>query len=784
MSLVSLDKTSPLSVALHESVARQVMAIETAPGEPIVLSKKEVARIVESILSQFELHGYFAKVLEWFNDPLKGLFFGVSFGELRVIDLNRFTTDVASYYYVDQGDDSLDVKTNIEKRGSMARQTVYPSEIARITNYNDRGDTLFLYLLPEKEVFQRLDAMLLNLTNMRSGSNGPDQRIVRPRQARQYLSAVRASPSMARMSSSDYGSDVTSRFGRKDYESSIGRNELLPIIATTPQQRVAALILRFNFANAYHSERFAGAFDGRYVDVTARKELFESLGVPFSYEQDKGIPAKKVSLWLAGIENGSVYRASFLAVGYRPVDVADYFGQGILDEKEAEEWVDDKDIHLMPLQFKSCKKDPRLRVAFFLQHKFSDEYGDLPDIKLSWATDAIKEYDKRLFAFLGDEPSLHSVVRLICPEHENIKDISRAILVACGNSPSNLAHQALSDERAIEWMSSELSFVDPRQYEAATKSKRLAVAILLEKEVADDPERYLASLDQDMVRRIETLIGDRLPYVTGDYEDEGERSMRRAIVFVCPSYPKVFVLAAIRIARGETPVQLSNGVLTKKEAHEWLSSGMDDMYPVDWLLRNITIVPQGKVKSPLLARWLLAAEKRGGLGQLTRVRVQYGPRGQRMEFRFVDVIDHVTEADLVNGPNTTIEDAFQSASNRGGEEYARRFEEDFRSIGKEPAVWKLIPGARYLKTPSALVNEGREMKHCAGTYIRNVEEGYSAVVAMNLNGARSTFEVRIEDNVVTQHMGLNDKRPPQVCIEALEGMMVVNGWNYKEDCYR
>src|SRR5690606_3879577 len=71
--------------------------------------------------------------------------------------------------------------------------------------------------------------------------------------------------------------------------------------------------------------------------------------------------------------------------------------------------------------------------------------------------------------------------------------------------------------------------------------------------------------------------------------------------WLAPSYP-VSEEQAARLARGETPVQLSDGQLTKKEAHLWLLGGGGE--PLDWLCQRL---PAGcpPVRSFAVARWLL-----------------------------------------------------------------------------------------------------------------------------------------------------------------------------------
>jgi hypothetical protein len=501
------------------------------------------------------------------------------------------------------------------------------------------------------------------------------------------------------------------------------------------------------------------------------------------------VSGSKVFEWLGHPNVSSMHRACLLTVGYSTVDIANSLSEkkGILSEAEADAWLYGNTSFLSPEHYLLSLGSFEAKVACVVEYTCSGA-----DYHVASVVAVLNKWFGPEFA--GDEPfdpSLESneytrrkITEFICPAHGDVRDIGFAVHLSMGISPGFLSGGELSDKQALEWMCGELYFVPPAQYKTAIRNERYAAALVAEQKMAqlgeDDGESFSA-----VELAVEQFLGRKLPDVEYSTDDEDKASLERLVAFICPAYPKAKKLRnAIGITLGMTPVRLSDDVLSKKEAHEWLSSGMDNMYSIDWLLRDLTIIPQGKITSPNVARWLLAANKRGGLGQLTRLRVQYGPQGQRMEFRFLDVLDEVHDVDLVNGPNTSIERAFEAASERGGDSYNKKFINNHRYISKHPNTWKLVDGARFVTTPSELVREGDEMRHCVGKYIVNVQEGYSAIVAMNLGGERSTFEVRLGDSVVTQHYGFNDKSPPRVCVEALEQMMKTNRWTYGQDCPR
>lgn len=234
--------------------------------------------------------------------------------------------------------------------------------------------------------------------------------------------------------------------------------------------------------------------------------------------------------------------------------------------------------------------------------------------------------------------------------------------------------------------------------------------------------------------------------------------------WLAPSYPRVSEEQAARLARGETPVELSNGQLTKKEAHLWLLSGGGD--PLAWLCQRL---PAGSppVRSFAVARWLIDVHRRGAWSSLTREREIRGPAGQRIIVRYLDRVDEIQDADLVRGPATGVDAAFARAAARFGEEWLAQARGDHRVLQSLPHGWRLYRCMRHLCTPAMLVREGEQMSHCVGSYVSAVESGQSVILALNVVGRRSTVELSPSGRVL-QHRGPHNSDPHPLCQRVLE----------------
>jgi hypothetical protein len=239
--------------------------------------------------------------------------------------------------------------------------------------------------------------------------------------------------------------------------------------------------------------------------------------------------------------------------------------------------------------------------------------------------------------------------------------------------------------------------------------------------------------------------------------------------WLCPAYPAVSVEHAARLCRGETPEQVSGGVLTRAEAHRWLSE-LPLETPIAWLTRALPGVPP--LRSVAVARWLLDVRRRGGWGGLTRERQIHGPAGAVATIHYLARIDEIQDEDLVRGVHTSVEDAYRHAAERAGSSWLESSRRDHRVLASPPA-WRLYPSMRPLVTRAQLVHEGEEMHHCVGGYASAVERGQSVILALDVRGHRSTVELSPAGEVY-QHHGPRDAAPHPWCAAVLDRFL---RWN-------
>ena len=84
----------------------------------------------------------------------------------------------------------------------------------------------------------------------------------------------------------------------------------------------------------------------------------------------------------------------------------------------------------------------------------------------------------------------------------------------------------------------------------------------------------------------------------------GTTSHQRWSAWLCPAYPNVTLAQAARLCRGESPVQVSGGQLSRREAHEWLSTA-PELPPTEWLARGLPAECH-QLRSAAVVRWLLS----------------------------------------------------------------------------------------------------------------------------------------------------------------------------------
>lgn len=309
------------------------------------------------------------------------------------------------------------------------------------------------------------------------------------------------------------------------------------------------------------------------------------------------------------------------------------------------------------------------------------------------------------------------------------------------------------------------------------------LVVLVPSEISHSDEAY----DLDTIRSIveRTKVHDEVALLLrGPEEPPWERVDRiaktpqvKALVrrkdYVSPIYPKTYTYKAKQLLIGMKPTDIAGEGVTKKEAHDWLTeNGGQDTF-IEWL--QATQVPEVErpQRSLNVVRWLIRQKERGQLNKLFAKRILHGPAGQEREYTFDDILDEIQDEDLIRGPNTRIEDAFQHAAERMGEGHMELLSRDFKVIAKPPP-WL---HSRYKKsvtpliTPAALVQEGQELEHCVGGYVQAVQKGQSVILALRVGDQRSTAEVSPDARQVYQHRGPRNAEPAPVLQRLLKKVL-------------
>lgn len=207
------------------------------------------------------------------------------------------------------------------------------------------------------------------------------------------------------------------------------------------------------------------------------------------------------------------------------------------------------------------------------------------------------------------------------------------------------------------------------------------------------------------------------------------------VAAVCPAYPNINRGLANRIVRGESPAIASDGKLTGKEAHQWLMAGGGDIEV--WLATHLGVPAHRDVK---VIRWLAAVRAAGRWATMEKVRTTF-IGGERRPFTALDVLDEIQDIDILTGKDA-VGDVLNRVSARRSEEYAQQHEGDHTVLASLPGWCATLPRwVRPLRTPAALVKEGREMHHCAGTYSQVVRSQKGVVLSFISRGRRSTIEM-------------------------------------------
>lgn len=152
---------------------------------------------------------------------------------------------------------------------------------------------------------------------------------------------------------------------------------------------------------------------------------------------------------------------------------------------------------------------------------------------------------------------------------------------------------------------------------------------------------------------------------------------------------------------------------------------------------NVPVEVFTRLRNPsiLLIEWV---SRKWQNTAMTKQRTMHGPGGETRDFTFLDIIDELTAADLVNGINTKPDVAFQRS--------AARLEQMYQSslgarVDFPPTPFRGNQYIKFIDNSVDLIMEGKSMRHCVGGYVRACLTGSSLIYHVDVNNHISTFEI-------------------------------------------
>lgn len=201
-----------------------------------------------------------------------------------------------------------------------------------------------------------------------------------------------------------------------------------------------------------------------------------------------------------------------------------------------------------------------------------------------------------------------------------------------------------------------------------------------------------------------------------------------------------------------------------KVRHEWLTAIVANRRfggtewrawadnPLAWVVRHCTFLGDFRPREMVTAQWFVA--KKGWAGWRRPLPVGYGPDGQMVTVRPVDLVDEIWPEDLPQGSKTNPERVFRAVMARKSAKALRALAAERASFPALP--WTVIPGVEHIDTSDRLVREGDRMSHCVGGYAKFIRAGRCYILRL----PSSTAEISSE-GTVQQHRGWSNSEPPE-----------------------
>lgn len=244
----------------------------------------------------------------------------------------------------------------------------------------------------------------------------------------------------------------------------------------------------------------------------------------------------------------------------------------------------------------------------------------------------------------------------------------------------------------------------------------------------------------------------------------------KAFGYKNPSYPRVTCEYKLHnLIHGYSPVEISLGLLTKREAHQWLKAGAPDLG--SWVIsqipekfRNLMEEVDFDWVDEDLALWLRDRLKIKSQRQAL-VKVRTLPDGDK--FRIIEMFYHLEYEHLTEGRETPVMKVWENFVNSQKLQALSSYPSLDYVLSEPPPWYKSVPGVEILNTPGKLFNEGIEMRHCASTMSSEVERKEAVVFSLKTETSRSTVDLTWDGSELVQHFAACNKEPAKECKELL-----------------
>ncbi|GIW89651.1 MAG: hypothetical protein KatS3mg109_0083 [Pirellulaceae bacterium] len=274
------------------------------------------------------------------------------------------------------------------------------------------------------------------------------------------------------------------------------------------------------------------------------------------------------------------------------------------------------------------------------------------------------------------------------------------------------------------------------------------------------------AVEAENPRVIVAFQGTRAALVTAGIRSEirsdkpSDAEISQLVRFICPAYPEAELDQARQLVAGRTPMELSGGVLSRKEAHDWLTN-YARYSPVEYLERRVSEMVGRPVRhrSVAVLRWVENV-CRNDPEPLLRVRRFHTDALGWREVSVYDILDEVSDRDIPTG-REGVHRVMEAVAGRMSQEALDRAMKETQRLAAVAAWSKKLPkGVRLLNTPRELAVEGQEMGHCVAGYADAVARGQCYILSVSTKDGRSTVELSPTLDII-QHRGKDNGRPPR-----------------------